>query len=149
MKVDNRLRTAKLKIMYILMFIVMTALFIYAYFEHLDNPIYPISIGIIAVVYIILLLRKSNYFFIEYVGNKIIVRYYTAHPIFRRYKAFEIPRVSFFDYKIKSSLMGFVRSVQFTVKTPKGKFNYPPLSISLLSKQQMQDLIKMLDELKN
>ena len=66
MKVDNRLRTAKLKIMYLLMFIVMIALFIYSYFEYLDNPIYPISIGIIASVYIILLLRKSNYFFIEY-----------------------------------------------------------------------------------
>ena len=149
MKVDNRLITAKLKIMYMIMFLVMTALFIYSYFEHLENPIYPILIGIIAAVYIILLIRKSNYFFLEYLGNKIIVRYYTAHPIFRKYKAFEIPRVSFFDYKIKSSLLGFFKSVQFTVKTPKGKFNYPPLSISLLSKQQMVDLIKMLDELKN
>ncbi len=149
MKVDNRLITAKLKIMYMIMFLVMTALFIYSYFEHLENPIYPILIGTIAAVYIILLLRKSNYFFIEYLGNKIIVRYYTAHPIFRKYKAFEIPRASFFDYKINSSLLGFIKSVQFTVKTPKGEFNYPPLSISLLSKQQMGDLIKMLDELKN
>ncbi|MCF6367114.1 MAG: hypothetical protein L3J35_13065 [Bacteroidales bacterium] len=132
-----------------IMFLVMTALFIYAYFESLKSLFYPISIGIIATVYITLLLRQSNYFFIEYLGNKIIVRYYTAHPIFRKYKSFEIPRAYFFDYKIEDVFFGLKKTVQFTIKTPKGKFNYPPLSISLLSKQQMNDLIKMLDELKN
>ncbi|NPA45266.1 MAG: hypothetical protein GXO49_07020, partial [Chlorobi bacterium] len=87
-------------------------------------------------------------FFIEYLGNKIVVRYYTAYPIFRKYKAFEIPRSYFYDYKIKSQLFGFRKTIQFIVNTPKGKFTYPSLSISLLSEKQMNDLIKMLDELK-
>jgi len=156
MKVDNRLRTAKLKITYMLTFIVILALSMYFYFEHHYITSYPLSFGfllpgaiiILSITYITFLLRKLNYFFVEYIGNKITIRYYTAYPIFRKYKAFEIPRSYFYDYKIKSNLLGFLKSVQFTVKTPKGKFKYPPLSISLLSKKQMADLVIMLDEMK-
>lgn len=156
MKVDNRLRTAKLKIGYTLVFIVIFALSLYYYFEHSSIVIYPIifgyilpgAIGFLTLMYFVFLLRKLNYFFIEYLGNKIVVRYYTAYPIFRKYKAFEIPRSYFYNYEIKSSFFGFLKYVQFTVKTPKGKFKYPPLSITLLSKKQEVDLIKMLEELK-
>lgn len=156
MKVDNRLRTAKLKIAYMLTFIVILALSMYFYFEYHYITTYPISFGILlpgamiilSIIYVTFLLRKLDYFFVEYLGNKIMVRYYTAYPIFRKYKAFEIPRSYFHDYEIKSSLLGFLKSVQFTVKTPKGKFKYPPLSITLLSKRQLDDLFNMLDELK-
>jgi len=156
MKVDNRLRTAKLKIMYMITGIVIFALSIYLYFEHYQIGVHPIAfkyvlpgaIGLLIFIYFILLLRKLDYFFIEYLGNKIVVRYYTAYPIFRKYKAFEVPRSYFYDYKIKSKLFGYRKTVQFIVNTPKGKFTYPPLSISLLSEKQMIDLIKMLDELR-
>jgi hypothetical protein len=85
----------------------------------------------------------------EYLGSKITIRYYTAHPIFRRYKAFELPKSYFYDYKISEKLFGFIKTFQIIVKTPKGRFNYPPLSISLLSKQQIEDLIKLSEELKH
>lgn len=156
MKVDNRLRTAKLKIMYMVTGIVIFALSIYTYFEHYQIGVHPIifkyvlpgSIGALIFIYFFLLLRKLNYFFIEFLGNKIVVRYYTAYPIFRKYKAFEIPRSYFFDYKIEKQFLGLRKHLQIIVKTPKGKFSYPKISISLLSERQMDDLVRMLDELK-
>jgi hypothetical protein len=156
MKVDNRLRTAKLKIMYLVTGIVIFAISIYTYFEHYQIGVHPITfkyvlpgiIGVLVFTYVFLLLRKLDYFFIEYLGNKIVVRYYTAYPIFRKYKAFEIPQSYFYDYKITLHFFGLRKSLQIVVNTPKGKFSYPQISISLLSKKQMNDLIKMLNELK-
>ena len=44
----------------------------------------------IVLAYIILLLVGLNYVYFAEHGNKLIFRYYTAHPIFRKYKAIEI-----------------------------------------------------------
>lgn len=151
MKVDNRLNTAKLKIIYMIMLGMIFSFSAYYYFENEFNLFFrllPVLSGIIAVVYIFFLLRKSDYFFLEYLGNKVTVRYYTAHPFFRKYRAFEIQKSLFYDYKIKKKLFGFLQTVEFTVKTPKGEFKYPPLSISLLTAEQKNELIRILDELK-
>ncbi len=148
MKIDNRLQTAKLKIYYMLMLGLILSLSAYYKFERQAGLGYMIVAVVIALVYLVLLLRKSDYFFIEFTGNKATVRYYTAHPFLRKYRAFEIPKVYFYDYEIKKTLGGFRKTVQFTIKTPKGRFNYPPLSISLLTKKQETELIKILEELK-
>jgi hypothetical protein len=123
----------------------------YYMFENEHNLLFksfPFIIGILILTYIFFLIRKSDYFYLEYIGNKIIIRYYRAHPFLRNYKAIEIQKVYFFDYEIKKSLLGLRRNLQIMVKTPKGKFKYPPLSISLLNKEQYLDLIKILDKLK-
>ena len=151
MKVDNRLNTAKLKIIYMIMLGMIFSLSAYYYFENEYNLFFkllPVISGIIVLVYLFFLLRKSDYFFLEYIGNKITIRYYTAHPFLRKYKAFEIQKSYFYDYEIKKRLFGFRQTVQFIVKTPKGKFKYPPLSISLLTTEQKTELIRILNELK-
>ena len=151
MKVDNRLNTAKLKIIYMIMLGMIFSFSAYYYFENEFNLFFrllPVLSGITAVVYLFFLLRKSDYFFLEYLGNKVTVRYYTAHPFLRKYRAFEIQKSLFYDYKIKKKLFGFLQAVEFTVKTPKGEFKYPPLSISLLNAEQKRELIRILDELK-
>ena len=151
MRVDNRLNTAKLKIGYMIMLGIIFALSAYYIFENEYNLLFkllPVISGTVMLIYLILLLRKSDYFFLEYLGNKIIVRYYTAHPFLRKYKSFEMQRSYFHDYEIRKKMFGLLQTVQFIVKTPKGKFKYPPLSITLLTAKQKTDLIRILDELK-
>ncbi len=148
MIVDNKSNTAILKISYMLMLGVLFALTSLYLFELRSSEILLFFIGGVVLTYIIFLLRKSNYLFVEYLGNKLTVRYYTAHPIFRKFKAFEIPKNYFYDYEIKKLFFGFQKTIQFKVKTPKGIFMYPPLSITLLSKNHMIELIKILNELK-
>jgi len=147
MKVDNRLQTAKLKISYTVMLAFLFAISAYYTFEKLTGLMIPIIVIGTVLTYFILLLRRSNYFFFEYIGNKITVKYYTAHPFLRKYKAFEIPKAYFDGYIIKKKLFGFQKTIQFIVKTPKGKFKYPPLSIVLLSNEQIKDLKKILKEI--
>lgn len=151
MKVDNRLNTAKLKIFYMIILAVIFSLSAYYAFENQMNLFYrsvPFIIGILVLLYIFMLVRKSDYFYLEYIGNKAIIRFYSAHPIFRKYKAIEVQKVYFFDYEIKKVFFGIRKYLFVTVKTPKGKFNYPPLSIVFLNKEQTQKMISILDELK-
>jgi len=151
MKVDNRLNTAKLKIYYMIMLAVIFSFSAYYLFENERNLFFksmPFIIGILALIYAVLLIRKSNYFYFEYIGNKITIRYYTAHPFLRNYKAIEIQKAYFHDYEIQKSLLGLRKSIQITIKTPKGIFKYPPLSISLLNSDQYKNLISILTELK-
>lgn len=148
MKVDNRLQTAKLKMGYTVALAVIFSLTCYFLFEIPENIAMPIVISVVVLTYIVMLLRKSNYFYLEYIGNKVTVRFYTAHPFLRKYKAFEIPKSSLYDYEIKKKLFGFRQTITLTVKTPKGKFNYPPLSIVLLTPQQKAELKRILDEIK-
>ena len=146
MIVDNKFATAKLKLVYMIMLGMLFALGALYFFDRENGMIYPIALIIAA--YLFFLFRKSNYFFLEFAGNKITVRFYTAHPFFRKYKAFEIPKSYFFDYRFDSQLGGYLQHVQLIVKTPQGKFNYPPLSISLLNKEKKAKLKEVLDELK-
>ncbi len=146
MIIDNRLATAKLKIIYMIMLAMLFALGSFFIFEEENALIYPIAL--IVVVYVFYLLRRSDYFYLEYSGNKLTIRFYTAHPFLRKYQAIEIPKAYFFDYEIKSSLLGYFQTVRFIVKTPKGRFNYPPLSITLLNKEQKENLRQILEELK-
>lgn len=148
MKIDNRLQTAKLKIFYMLMLGGIFSFGAYYVFEVRASIFFPTAVVLLALIYLFFLLRKSDYFYLEYTGNKIIVKYYTAHPFLRKYKAFEIPKAYFDDYVITKKLGSYIKKIQFIVKTPKGKFKYPPLSISLLTKKQEAELIKILEELK-
>ncbi len=148
MTVDNRLETAKLKNYYMLMSAVIFSLLAFYFFERSANIGYLIGALVFVFVYIFFLFRKSDYFYLEYNGNKIIVRYYTAHPFLRKYRAFEIPKAYFFDYKIKKQAWGLLKTIQFEIKTPKGMFKYPPVSISLFPKKKEERLIKILEEIK-
>ncbi len=94
MKIDNRLQTAKLKIFYMLMLGGIFSFGAYYVFEVRASIFFPAAVVLLALIYLFFLLRKSDYFYLEYTGNKIIVKYYTAHPFLRKYKAFEIAKAN-------------------------------------------------------
>lgn len=148
MKLNNYLNTAKLKIFYIVGLGFIIGLGIYLYFEKISNVFILGFISALIIIYITILFRKLNYLYLENTSNKIIVRYYSAFPLLRKYKSFEIPTEQFLNYEIKSFLFGFNKYVQFSVKTQKGVLKYPPVSITLLTKKQVNSLVKILNEIK-
>jgi len=80
--------------------------------------------------------------------KKITVRYYSAHPAFRKYKAYEIPQAYFSGYEINKSILGLKKEIVLTAKGPKGEMSFPPVSISALSKKELEYLIRFLDKYK-
>ncbi len=151
MTIDNTLQTAKTKIFYVVILVNIIALTAYNSFEHnrtwIEMGIWGLIV-ILGLTYLTMLYLKLNYFFMETKGEKLIIRFYAAHPIGRKYKSIEIPARAVQSFKIvKSGFGGLKKELYITVKTPKGMFNFPPLSITLLKSKDLQDIEYLLKPL--
>lgn len=86
------------------------------------------------LLYIILHIIDLNYIFYNDEKDKVILRYYYAHPFLRKYRAIEIHKNKLAKYEIKSSFLGLRHELILYQKTNKGDYKYPSVSISSLSK---------------
>ncbi len=148
--IENRLRTGKIKMAYIIMFGVIFSLSAYSLFER-DLPYKEIIIlgflSLVILAYLSMLLLKLNYFSLDTTKDKISVRFYTAHPVFRKFKLIDIPQKSLSNYYIKKTIFGLKQEIILEAKTPKGEFKFPPVSISALPTKKKENMILLLDEI--
>jgi hypothetical protein len=147
MTIDNVLTTGKLKMAYVVLFGMTVFLIFYTVLE--INAPYIFYIEIVAIVlmiliYILLLILKMNYFYISDEAKKITIRYYSAHPIFRKYKTFSVNLSVFSGYEIRKSVFGLRRELILKGKNGKEEFSFPAVSISALSKTETDYLKRFL-----
>lgn len=146
--IENKLRTAKIKIFYILELVLIFALGAYYSFEP-NEPyvriIFLILLALIVISYFSMLLLRLNYFFLQDNGDSLLVRYYSAHPFLRSYKAFKLPANTLKEYKIKSSLFNLKHELTIIAESNKGRFVFPPLSLSALSPDEREEVYEILD----
>jgi len=150
MIIENKFTTAKIKMGYVVTIVVTISISIYHIFEwNRPNTSAALTLVIAALIFLYLtgLIIKLNYLYVNDASNKLTVRYYSAHPFFRKYKAFEIPTSFFYTYRIENSLGGLKKELFLVSKNNKGTFNFPPVSISAFSKHKINTLIKLLDSL--
>ncbi len=149
--VDNKLQVAKLRLAFVVTFA--TGLFFIFFglfsnntgFENLMSLILGVAL---ILIFLFLIMLKPEYIYIAIQKNsKLIVRNYTAFPLFRKYKAFEIPLNSIYDFEVSKSLMGKKRSIQISVKTKNKIGKYPWLSLSAVSKNDLNKTIESLNKL--
>lgn len=150
MTIENKFTTAKIKMGYVVTLAVIVSLSIYHALEwNRPNTSAALSITISLLIFLYLsgLIIRLNYLFVSHANNKITVRYYSAHPFFRKYKAFEIPTSYFYTYRIETSLGGLKKELFIISKNNNGTFNFPPVSFSAFNKNKSTALIKLLDSL--
>ncbi len=150
MVIENSLSTAKLKLFYVIGLITAlasTGIYFFNFNRPTANVIILTTISIIVILYIGALIIRLNYLYFYTDDKKILLRYYSAHPFLRKYKAFEIPIAFFYSYKIETSFFGLKRELYLVAKNNKKTFNYPSVSLSLYNKKKMITLIKLLDKL--
>ncbi len=149
---ENKLTTAKLKMVYVIILGAVASLSAFFFFERYDFWVKDLIVGIIAFlvsVYIFLLMLKPDFIYINDTKEKIIVRYYSSHPFFRKYKTFEIPIRAVDKFKINKSFGGLKRDIVFTAKN-KGKIiMFPSVSITGLNKKERKVFEKFLIRLDN
>lgn len=98
------------------------------------------------VLVIIARLRQLNYFYFSDEGDKILIRYYPIHPLVRKKKAIQVPKIGLAGYDINRSVMGLKKTLVLRQKV-KGKVAaYPPIGISSLSGDELNTLEKQLDK---
>jgi len=149
--VDNKIQVAKIKLAYIITFLIGVLLLISPYFIRVTKIEFLFSIifgGALLIIFIYLLLIKPQYAYFSVESNtKIIVRNYNAFPFFRKYKAFEVKIASIQDYEIKYSLFNQVLQIRFLVTTKNKIGKYPWISLSAVPKKDIQSLIATLNKI--
>jgi len=141
--VNNQLQVAKIKLAYILSFFMGIGFFVPIFVtQHITIEHYVMfALAIILCVsFTYLVLIKPEYVYFAEVKGSLQIKNYPARPILRQYKAFEIKLSSIHHFEINRSIFNKKITLTIWVKTNKGTGNYPPLSLSALSKN---DLLKM------
>ncbi len=150
MIIENRLRTAKVRMAYLIMFTFIGTMIAYNYIEYSRQYIKDLIFIVICLTiseYLFMLIIKLNYFSINTKGNSITIRYYTAHPLVRKYRFFKIPTVNLSSYTIEKSFLGLKKEIKFVAKKRGKTFNFPPISISGLHRTKIDKLTKLLDDI--
>lgn len=139
-------KALKYKIYFPLLLLSFLIFVIYAFMS--KNNLFYLWIGISFIpllTYIILIIRKPHYFFIETTYNKIIIRFFNPHPIFRKNKAIQVPNNKFAGYEITEKMNGFIKLLTIKIKQNKKIMSFNPVSISLLTNTEIEALKKELD----
>lgn len=102
-------------------------------------------LSLFLVFYFYHLLAASSFFYYDDHEGKIVVRNYQLNMFNTAKNSFEIPKSEFKGYAFKQSTMG-LRTDLILYRRHKGRMvTYPPVSISLLTTQELGKLKKALD----
>ena len=147
--VNNQLQVAKIKLTYIISLFLGLGLIIPVFVVRnvTAEHAFMLGLGILLLFYFIfLIVTKPEYIYMAENKGKLHIKNYPARPILRKYKAFEISLNSLSHFEIRKSFFGKKVDLTIWIKTKKGTGNYPPLSLSALSKVEQKKISKYLSE---
>jgi len=148
--VDNKLQVAKIRLIYILTISCGTFLILYSLFSNVyaEGKFPSLIVGmILCLVFLYLLVIKPEYIFFAIQNNsKLIVRNYTAFPMFRKYKSYEILLSEIYDYELKKAFFNRLIFIRIHIKKNNKVSQYPWLSLSALSSTELKKLTETIEK---
>jgi hypothetical protein len=146
MKIENYEKAGKYRLYFPLLFVASATLIIYsvAVFDKLKSVWLGIGV-VLYLIYLFLILKKPYYINFEVKHTSIVVRFFNPHPFLSKPKAYNIRINDFAGYEIVEKLGGLNKFIVFKIKKGKQIGAYPPLSVSLLTKDQIENIKKELD----
>lgn len=146
MKLNNLHKADKFRFYFPMLIIFSIPMIIYAFISTEELAyLFGIAGGVALIVYILLWMRKPHYFNIETKYNEIVVKFYNTHIGFSKTKSYQIKNNELYGYDIAEQLGGFSKIITFKIRKGKKVGTYPPVSISLLSKEDVTKLKNELD----
>jgi len=144
MKLDNYKKAAKYRLIFPLLIFPATIIILFAIFsKEAHANIYAIIGGALIIVYIFFHIKRPYFFHFETTNDKIIVRFYNPHPGLTKPKAYQIAIKELSNYKISKNFIS--KSISFEVKKGNKKGWYPPVSITLMTNQEIKSIEKELN----
>ncbi len=140
MTITNRKQTMFLRRLFFLicLAIAIGALILFLF----DFTLYAIGLaGVFAVWF--LFFQVADYQFIEFndSNNKILLRYYKAVRFGNtNYNSIEFPQSMLYKFQFENSLFGKMTDLTLIIKTRRGIAEYPPVSLTALSKKERKEL---------
>ncbi len=113
-----------------------------------NNPMPFIIAGVfVLAAYAYIHIRKFNYLYFSFQNNQIIFRYYNLIPTTLDHHSIEFPVREFVKFEIKTCFFGLRDDIIFYRKTRAGIAKYPPVSLSLFTKDEKNAIIDLLEKL--
>lgn len=110
--------------------------------------VFLIVVSIISILYIIFLNIIRPSFFEILVTDKLLqINYYSVASTFRSYQSVEIPIHELADFSLTKKFSGLKSTLTLSVKSKYGIADYPPISLSLLSKNEKGQVVLVLNEI--
>jgi len=117
-------------------------------FKWSEKHILEYVIGSVYILFMIFVFVK-NYCYIYMVtdGPKIILRYIPLRPLSAGNFSIEIPRKDFVKVELVQKFFGLQKTLVFYVKSPQGVAKFKPVSVTILTKNQLNEVMDELSKI--
>lgn len=112
------------------------------------NQLAFIATLIYAIYYSMTYVRDLAYFYFNSDSSKIIVRYYSLKPLSSEQNSIEVNKQDFYKFEINAPYGGLRNYLTIYQRTNKGIAKYPPVSISILKKKDVEQLTRELSSIR-
>ena len=144
-QLNNKGRSGNFFILFILSGIAFLGL---AFFFVATNKTYElIATIILAVGYFILFSKIKPSFFEMLVTDRYLqVNFYSVSSTVRNYQSVEMELHQLVGFKINQSIWGMKKTLTLSVQSKYGIADYPPISISILKKNEIEQIAQVLNK---
>ena len=150
MIIDTKEISSRIKLGSMLVVLVLVAVVVHdLIFRWVPNFILVyVCIALFVLFEAYLLMKKYNYIYYNSDGFKIILKYTSLGMFSAGNYKLEIPKKDFVRIEIEKSIMGMRKMVVIYVRTPNGIAKFKPISISVLSEAELNDMMSDLESIK-
>jgi len=145
---NNKGRSASFFVIYVVSGILFLAAICLFIFTNMNLPL--ICTLLIGITWFILFYRiKPAYFEFLVTETELQVNFYSVATALKNYQSVLIPLNLLKGFEVKKTLFGYKRDLVLTVDSKFGLADYPPISISILEKGELNQLVFVLSKIIN
>ncbi|MCQ2974717.1 MAG: hypothetical protein MJ211_07895 [Bacteroidales bacterium] len=150
MVIENGLTTSKYRLAYIVTAMLVIGSFVYTYFDKFNFKPFFIAACICAFIHIVLVIINPSYFSLNDSEDPIVIKKFTAYPIFRKCVSFNAKKSLLYKYSISKRFFGLQKFITITLRGYNKQkqieeYTFPKFNISALNSEQIDDLEKCLN----
>ncbi|MDD2635235.1 MAG: hypothetical protein PHW82_07015 [Bacteroidales bacterium] len=106
-----------------------------------------VLVGVYVLFMAFVFIKNYNYLYYNSDGPKIIIRYIPLSPLTAGNYSIEIPRRDFVRAELKTSFFGLKKNLIVYVRSAQGVAKFKPVSLSILSKKEINEILNELSNI--
>jgi hypothetical protein len=143
---NNKGRSASFFILYILSGIFFLAAICFFIFTNINIPL--ICTVVLGLIWFIIFSQiKPAYFEFLVTETELQVNYYSVATALKNYQSVLIPLNQLKGFEIRKKMFGYKKDLILTVESKFGLADYPPVSVSVLKKGELNQVIIVLSKI--
>jgi hypothetical protein len=147
MIINNKEISTRLRLGFMMFALVYMALIVLSLiFSWSKNHMIELVSSIIFLLFVVYFVAmKFCYIYYNSESSKILLRYSPLQPLLYGNYSIEVPKKSLVKFEIVDKFFGLRKDLILYVKTPQGVAKYKPVSLSTLTKIEVENLVQNLN----